>query len=145
MILRVVVSLVVVVVIFLVVKQFTKGVREPAGESTPAPQEIGETFTSAENGYSHRIPKGWETKPAPPSAAAMIAAAESSGLSSKMVTTIEPYHGSLRAYVDAQIQALRKRALKGKMISAEFTTDSKAPAYKVKLQTGPKDVDLTET
>jgi len=31
------------------------------------------------------------------------------------------------------------------MISAEFTTDSKAPAYKVKLQTGPKDVDLTET
>ena len=94
------VSLVVVVVIFLVVKQFTKGVREPAGESTPtapAPQEIGETFTSAENGYSHRIPKGWETKPAPPAAAAMIAAPESSGLSSKMVTTIEPYNGSLRA------------------------------------------------
>jgi len=75
----------------------------------------------------------------------MIAPAKSSGLSSKMVTTVEPYNGSLRDYVDTDVQALRKSALKGKVANAEFAADSKTPAYKVKLQTGPKDVDLTET
>jgi len=144
MILRVLAGLVVIVVIFLGLKQLKKGVRELPGEATPPPQEIGETFTSTENGYSHRIPKDWESKPATPSAAAMIAP-KSNGLSSKMVTTIEPYSGTLRAYVDANIQSFKKRALKGKIAYTEFTTDSKTPAYKVKLQTGARDVDLAET
>jgi hypothetical protein len=114
MALRVLIGVVGLVVIVLAIKQFPKGVPKPSGYSTPAPQKIGGTFTSAENGYSHRIPQGWETKPAPPSKAAMIAAPESSGLSSNMVTMVEPYDGTLRSYVDdANIQLLRKSAMKG--------------------------------
>ena len=140
------IGVVVLVVIVLVIKQFPKGVPEPSIYSTPAPQKIGETFTSVENGYSHRIPLGWESKPAPPSKAAMIAAPESSGLSSNMVTTIEPYDGTLRSYVDnANIQSLRKSAMKGKVISTDFTTDSKIPAYKVKLQNRTNKVELAQT
>jgi hypothetical protein len=146
MTLRVLIGVVGLVVIVLAIKQFTKGVREPSVNSTPPPQKIGEMFTSVENGYSHRIPQGWESKPAPPSKAAMIAAPESSGLSSNMVTTIEPYDGTLRSYVDdANIQSLRKRAVKGKVVRAEFTTDSKTPAYKVKLQNKVKDTDVGQT
>jgi hypothetical protein len=144
-ILRVLVGLVVIAVIFLVVKQVTKGVRELPGEAAPAPQRIGDTFTSAEHDYSHRIPLGWERKPAPPSKAAMIASPKSSGVSSNMVTTVEPYGGTLLAYVDANTQSLRKSAVKGKVVRAEFTTDSKTPAYKVKLQNKGKDVDLAQT
>lgn len=145
-ILRVLVGLVVIVVIFLVVKQVTKGVRELPAEARPAPQKIGEMFTSVENGYSHRIPQGWESKPAPPSKAAMIAAPESSGLSSNMVTTIEPYDGTLRSYVDdANIQPLRKSARNAKVVSTEFTTDTKALAYKVKLQNRTNNRDLAQT
>ena len=146
MTLRVLIGVVGLVVIVLAIKQFTKSVREPSGNFTPPPQKIGETFTSVENGYSHRIPQGWESKPASPSKAAMIAAPESSGLSSNMVTTIEPYDGTLRSYVDdANIQSLRKSALKAKVKSADFTTDSQTPAYKVKLQNRTNNVDLAQT
>jgi len=146
MALRVLVGLVALVVIVLAIKHFNKGVPEPSRTSTPAPQKIGETFTSAENGYSHRIPLGWENKPAPPSKAAMIAAPESSGLSSKIVTTVEPYDGTLRAYVDdANIQSLRKDAVNAKVIRTDFATDTKTPAYKVKLQNKTNKVDLTQT
>jgi len=84
--LRVLIGIVCLVALVFIIKQFNKGVPEPSRYSIPAPQKIGGTFTSAENGYSHRIPQGWESKPAPPSKAAMIAAPESSGLSSNMVT-----------------------------------------------------------
>lgn len=144
--LRVLIGVVGLVVIVLAIKQLTKGVREPSGNSTPPPQRIGETYTSAENGYSHRIPQGWESKPAPPSKAAMIAAPESSGLLSNMVTTVEPYDGTLRSYVDdANIQSLRKSAVKAKVIRADFITDNKTPAYKVKLQNRTNNVDLAQT
>jgi hypothetical protein len=145
MMLRVLIGLVILVVIVLGIKQFPKGVREVPRNSTPAPQKIGDTFTSAEHGYSYRIPLGWERKPAPPSKAAMIAAPSSSGVSSNMVTTVEPYDGQLRAYVDANTQSLRKSAAKGKVVSTEFTTDSKTPAYKVKLQNKVKDADVGQT
>jgi len=144
--LRLLIGVVALVVIVLVIKQFNKGVSEPSGYSIPAPQKIGGTFTSAENGYSHRIPEGWETKPPPPSKAAMIAAPESSGLSSNMVTTIEPYDGTLRSYVDdANIQSLKKSAVKAKVIRTDFTTDSKTSAYKVKLQNRTNNVDRAQT
>jgi hypothetical protein len=143
--LRVLIGVVILVAIVLGIKQFSKDVREVRGKPTPAPQKIGETFTSVEQGYSHRIPLGWERKPAPPSKAAMIAAPESSGVSSNMVTTVEPYDGTLRAYVDTNIQSLKKSAVKGKVVSREFTTDSKTPAYKVKLQNKVKDTDVGQT
>lgn len=144
--LRVLVGVVALVVIILVIKQFNKGASGPSGYSTPAPQKIGGTFTSAENGYSHRIPEGWESRPAPPSKAAMIAAPKSSGLLGNMVTTIEPYDGTLRSYVDdANIQSLKKSAVKAKVRSVDFTTDSKTPAYKVKLQRKTNNVDVGET
>src|SRR5207244_8124458 len=80
------------------------------------------------------------------SKAAMIAAPESSGLLSDLVTTIEPYDGTLRAYVDdANIQSLRKRAVKAKVIRTDFSTDTKTPAYKVKLQNRTNNVDLAQT
>ena len=146
MALRVLMAVVVLVVIVLAIKQFPKRAPERSGYSAPAPQKIGGTFTSAENGYSHRIPEGWESKPPPPSKAAMIAAPESSGLSSNMVTTIEPYDGTLRSYVDdANIQLLRKSAVKEKVIKADFTTDNKISGYKVKLQTRTNKVDLAQT
>ena len=63
-----------------------------------------------------------------------------------MVTTIEPYDGTLRSYVDdANIQSLRKSAVKAKVKSADFTTDSQTPAYKVKLQNRTNNVDLAQT
>src|SRR5438552_5629045 len=113
MTLRVLIGVVGLVVIVLAIKQFTNSVREPSANSTPPPQKIGEMFTSVENGYSHRIPQGWESKPAPPSKAAMIAAPESSGLSSNMVTTIEPYDGMLCFYLYyVNIQSLSISAVK---------------------------------
>ena len=61
MTLRVLIGVVGLVVIVLAIKHFTKSVREPSANLTPAPQKIGGTFTSTENGYSHRIPEGWES------------------------------------------------------------------------------------
>jgi hypothetical protein len=145
MALRALIWLVAVVVIVLAIKQFNKGVPAPPSKSTAAPQKIGGTFTSAENGYSHRIPLGWETKPALPSKAVTITAPESSGLSSNMVTTVEAYGGTLSAYVDEKIQPLKKGAVKAKVIRADFVTDTKTPAYKVKLQNRAENVDLAQT
>jgi hypothetical protein len=63
-----------------------------------------------------------------------------------MLTTIEPYDGTLRSYVDdANIQSLRKSAMKAKVKSADFSTDTKALAYKVKLQNRTNNVDLAQT
>ncbi len=146
MVLRVLVGFVALVVIILAIKYFNKSVPEQFGTSTPAPQKIGGTFTSAENGYSHRIPEGWESKPPPPSKVAMIAAPKSSGLLSSMVTIVEPYDGTLRSYVDdANIQSLKKSAVKAKVRSVDFVTDSKTPAYKVKLQSKTNNLDVAQT
>ena len=75
----------------------------------------------------------------------MIAAPKSSGLFSNMVTTVEPYDGTLRAYLDANIQPVKKSSVKAKVLSTEFTTDSNTPAYKAKLQNKVNDVDLAQT
>ena len=54
--LRVLIGVVILVAIVLGINQFPKGgVQEVSSNSTPAPQKIGDTFTSAEYGYSHRI------------------------------------------------------------------------------------------
>jgi hypothetical protein len=144
--LRVLIGVVILVAIVLGIKQFPKGgVKEVSRNSTPAPQKIGDTFTSAEHGYSHRIPLGWETKPPPPSKAVMIVAPKSSGVSSDMVTTVESDSGTLSAYVDSNVQSLKKSAVKGKVVRVEFMTDSKTPAYKVKLQNKVKDADVGQT
>ena len=142
---RVLIGVAILVVIVLGIEKFTKGVRQVSGKSTLTPQKIGDTFTSAEHGYSHRIPLGWEKKPAPPSKAVMIAAPKSSGVSSDMVTTVEPYEGTLRAYVDANLQSVRKSAVKAKVVRKEFTTDSKTPAYKAKSQNKVNEVDVAQT
>ena len=146
MVLRILIGFVVLVVIVLAVKQSNK--RAPASaarNSAPAAQKIGKTFTSAENGYSHRIPQGWETKTAGASKEVTIAAPESSGLSSNMVTTVEPYGGTLSAYVDEKIQPLKKSAVKAKVKRADFVTDAKTGGYKVKLQNKTNDVDVGQT
>lgn len=143
---RVLIAVVALATVILVIKQSNKSISGPSGHSTPAPQRIGGTFTSAENGYSHRIPEGWITRPATPSKAAMIAAPESSGLSSTMVTAIEPYDGTLRSYVDdAKIQLLRESAVKKKVIKTDFTTDTGIPGYKLKLQKRTNNVDVALT
>jgi hypothetical protein len=60
--------------------------------------------------------------------------------------TVEPYDGTLRSYVDdANIQSLKKSAVKAKVKSADFTTDAKIPAYKVKLQNRANNVDIAQT
>jgi hypothetical protein len=84
-VLRIVVGLIGLVVIFLGVKQFTKGVHEISGKGSPAAQKVGGTYTSTENGYSHRIPEGWQSKPGPQPGVTMIVAPKESGLSSNMV------------------------------------------------------------
>ena len=63
MVMRIVIGLIGLVVIVLGVKQFTKGVHEISGKGSPAAQKVGETYTSTENHYSHKIPDGWQSKP----------------------------------------------------------------------------------
>jgi hypothetical protein len=46
---------------------------------------------------------------------------------------------------DANIQSLRKSAVKAKVIRVDFTTDTKTLAYKVKLQKRTNNVDLAQT
>lgn len=146
MLVRIAVGIIGLVVLVFGIKQMITGMGEMSGKSrTSQPQKIGETFTSTENGYSHRIPQGWENKPAPPPTAGMIVAPKSSGLASNMVTTVENYNGTLRAYVDANIQALKTNAPDAKVVGdSEFATDGKTPAYKLKLQNKVKNVDLAQ-
>ncbi len=145
MFLRIVAGIVGLVVVFFGIKQITRGIREMSGRSAPQPQELGDTYTSAAYGYSHRIPKGWESgEPSPPTVA-IVRAPKSSGLASNMVTTVETYDGTLRAYVDANIQAFKTAAPDAKVIGdAEFATDTKTPAYKLKLQNKYKDTALAQ-
>ena len=143
---RIAVGILGLIVVVFGIKQILTGAREISGKSqTSQPQKIGETFTSTANGYSYRIPQGWESKPVSSPMAAMIVAPRPSGLSSNMVTTVETYSGTLRAYVDANIQAVKASAPDAKVVSdSEFATDAKTPAYKLRLQNKMKNVDLVQ-
>lgn len=146
MVMRVVVGLIGLVVVFLGVKQFTKGVREMSGKSSAPAQKLGETYTSTENNYSHKIPEGWQSKPGPQPGVTMIVAPQESGLSSNMVTTVETFAGSLTDYVDANKKALQTSVPDAKLLSeAEFVTNGKMTGHKVKLQNKTKDIELAQT
>jgi hypothetical protein len=143
-ILAVIIGLVVVV---LGLKQIYKGVGEMSGKASPSSQKLGETYSSTDNGYSHRIPAGWENKPSPPTGVAtMFVAPKSSGLASNMTTTIESYSGSLTDYIAANKQAIGTAAPDAKFLTdTEFATDSKVNSHKVKLQNKMEKIDLAQT
>jgi hypothetical protein len=144
---RVVAGLVGLVVVVLGVRQFLSGVRDMSG-SSPAtqPQKLGETYASAEGGYTHRIPQGWQVKPAQSPILIKIVAPKESGYVSNMIATSEPFEGSLRQYVDANIKSLRATGPDAKIVNdSEFTTDAKASAYKVQLSNKMKDLELAQT
>src|SRR5207244_7072088 len=103
MIMRIAIGIVALVAIVLGVRQFMQGVHEISGKPATQTQKLGETYTSTEHGYSHRIPAGWQSKPAARPEMTMIVAPKESGFSSNMVTTVETYAGSLRDYTDANI------------------------------------------
>jgi len=146
MVLRVGLGLVGLVVIVLGVKQFATGIREVSGKRTTQPQKLGETYTSTENGYTHRIPQGWGRKAGPQPGVTMIVAPKESGFASNMVTTVEPFDGSLRAYTDANIKSIQANVPGAKILSdTEFVTDSKMSGYKLKLQNKVKNIALAQT
>ena len=145
-VLRIVVGLIGLVVIVLGVKQFTKGVHELSGKSSAPSQKLGETYTSTENNYSHRIPEGWQSKPGPRPGVTMIVAPKETGLSSNMVTTVESFPGTLTDYVDANKKALQTNLPDAKILSdVDFVTDAKTTGHKVKVQNKVKDLDLAQT
>ena len=146
MVLRIGLGLVGLVVIVLGIKQFATGIRELSGKRTTQPQKLGETYTSTENGYTHRFPQGWERKPGPQPGMTMIVAPKESGVDSNMVTTVELLDGSLRAYTDANIKSIRANVPGAKILSdSEFVPDTKVPAYKLKLHNKMQDIDLAQT
>lgn len=146
MFLKIAVGLVGLIVIFFGVRQMSRGVQEMSGTNSSPAQELGETYTSTQNGYSFRIPKGWETKSGPRPGMTMVSAPKESGLTSNMVTTIEPTNGSLTDYVEANKEALRKDVPDAKILSdTAYATEAKVTAQKVKLQNKMNDIDLAQT
>jgi hypothetical protein len=144
--LRIVVGILGLVAIFFGVKQIIRGTKELSGQPVTQTQKLGETYTSTENGYSHRFPQGWEQKPPPQSGVTMIAAPKTSGFASNMVTTFEQFEGTLRAYVDANIKSLQSNVPDAKLVSdTEFVPDNKAQSYKLKLQNKMNNIDLAQT
>jgi hypothetical protein len=76
----------------------------------------------------------------------MFVSPASTQLASNMVTTIEPYEGTLADYIAANKQAVTSAAPDAKFLSdTEFATDAKVSAHKVKLQNKMKDIDLAQT
>ncbi len=76
----------------------------------------------------------------------MIVAPKESGYATNMATTTEPFDGSLRAYTDANIKAIQATFPNAKIVSdAEFSTDAKVPAYKLKIQNKIEDTELAQT
>ena len=144
---RILIGVIGLVVMVLGIKQIYKGVHEMSGTSSPVPQKLGETFTSTESGYSHRIPDGWKSKPSPQAGVtAMIVSPSESKVSSNMVTTVEAFDGSLTDYVAANKRAVTTAAPDAKFLSdTDFVTDSKAAAHKVKLQNKMNNIDLAQT
>lgn len=145
MVFRILVGLLGLVVTFFAVKQVITGVRQIAGTSTQ-PQKLGETYTSSEGGYTHRIPQGWQSKPLSQPGVTMIVAPKESGYASNMSTTIQEWDGTLRAYADGNIEGVKSMFPDSKVLSdAEFSTESKATAYKIRFQNKAKEVDLVQT
>ncbi|MGI8889742.1 MAG: DcrB-related protein [Chthoniobacterales bacterium] len=145
-ILLLVAGLIGLIVIFFGVKQMSRGVHEMTGASSPPPQELGETYTSMQNGYSFRIPKGWETKSGSQPGMMMISAPKDSGLASNMVTTSDPFKGSLTDYIEANKEALRKDVPTAKIVNdTAYATEAKVTAHKVKLQNKVNEMDLVQT
>ena len=76
----------------------------------------------------------------------MLVAPKESGFSSNMVTTVEPFDGSLRAYTDANIKSLQTSFPEAKILSdTEFPTDAKVPAYKLKFHNKMQNTELSQT
>lgn len=145
MLVRIVVGIIGLFIVFFGVRQMMNGMHESSGK-TPASQQLGETITSNENGYRHRIPKGWLNKPAPRAGVTMIAAPPESGLSSNMVTTVESFAGSLNDYVEANKRALQTAAPDAKVVSEiDFATEAKAIGHKVRLQNKMQGAEFAQT
>jgi hypothetical protein len=143
---RILTGVIGLIVLILGIKQMYKGVHEMSGAGSAPPQKMGETFTSAENGYAHRIPDGWESKPGSQAGVTMLVAPSSTGLASNMVTTVEKYDGSLPDYVAANKQAVTAAAPDAKFLTdTEFVTETKATCHKVKLQNKVNNIDLAQT
>ena len=143
--LRILVGILGLAAIFFGIKQIIRGTKELSGQPITQTQKLGETFTSTENGYSHRIPQGWEKKPPPQAGVTMIAAPAASGFSSNMVTTVEQFDGSLRAYADANLKSLQANLPDAKLVSDhEFVPDNKASSYKLTFTNKMNKVDLAQ-
>jgi len=144
--LRLLVGIIGLIAIGVGIKQIIRGTKELTGQPVTQTQKLGETYTSTENGYSHRIPQGWEQKPPPQAGVTMIAAPAKSGFASNMVTTTETFDGPLRAYADANIKSVQSNMPDAKLISDnEFVPDNKVPSYRLKFTNKLKDLDLAQT
>lgn len=118
---------------------------KPKPAPPPAVLRPGEVVVSPRNDFQFRMPAGWERKPPPPSTAGMVASPEASDLDSNMVTTVEAFSGTLRAYIDANVIALRKMAPEAKVLGeTPFATDLQLPGQKLRLHNQLKDKTLTQ-
>ncbi len=144
--LKIVVGLIGLVVIFLGVRQMSRGVHEMNGTNSLTTPELGQTYISTQNNCLFRIPKGWESKSGPQPGMTMISSPKSSGFSSNMVMTMKPSDGSLEAYVEANKRALQRDVPMAKIVSeAPFVTDAKVTAQKVELQNAVNEMKLAQT
>ena len=145
--LRILLGLVGLIAIFFGVRQIMTRVGGLSGKA-PAThaQKVGETFTSADSAWSYRIPQGWENKPGEQPGFTMFVAPKESGYVANMVTAVESFDGTLRAYADANIKAVRSAFPDSKILSdAEFSTNAKVASYKLKFQNKVKDSELMQT
>jgi hypothetical protein len=144
--LRLLVGIIGLIAIGVGIKQIIRGSKELTGQPVTQTQKLGETYTSTENRYSHRIPQGWEQKPPPQAGVTMIAAPAKSGFASNMVTTTETFDGSLRAFADANIKSVQSNMPDAKLITdSEFVPNNKAPSYKLQFTNKLKNLDLAQT
>jgi hypothetical protein len=145
--LRVLSGVVGLLVTALGIGQVVSGFREASKGAATHPQKLGETYVSAEGGYSHRIPQGWEVKPPEPPVLTKIVAPKESGYASSMIVTSETFEGSLRQYADDNIKSLQAAGPDANKVvnDSAFTTDARVSAYKVQLRNKVKDIDLTQT
>ncbi len=76
----------------------------------------------------------------------MFVAPKSSGYTANIVTSVEPFDGTLRAYADANLKAVQATFPDAKVLSdTEFSTDAKTTGYKLKFQNKIKEADLIQT
>lgn len=141
----IVVAVVGLALVALAARQFAVHVSKKPKPEPPALRP-GEVVVSPRKDFQFRMPSGWVRKPAPaPSTAGMVASPASSDLDSNMVTTVEAFSGTLRAYVEANVIALRKLAPEAKVVSeAPFATDLQLPGQKLRLHNQLKDKALIQ-